>query len=391
MDFHVDVPNPAEKRTTVLWTTRFLTDQDASPLGEVLDEAMRFEGKPRWQLDQGLRQMAVQRLSRQKLTAVSLAILRATAKDKVDWASVRQRRRQAFWDAHRDRSMGSIASFDGEMFADIASERIVRWPDKSVETTQVLQAANEILLRSLLGQSRRLVLQISGSSRRVVRQAALRGLFYSVSDGTVPFEAIIDVSGPLALFQSSKLYAQGLLEVVKASFECSRFKIEIEFETKAGTSTVALDSAMPLSAIAVGKRFDSRVEERMCRDLSATLLDWSVIREPKPVVNNGRLSFPDVLVQHRLRPERKWYLEVVGFWGEAYLRKKVETLCNGGVRPLIVVIDQRLEESFVRLKDEIQAGASVKGDRLHVVKFQRKKLPLAEVLSLIERGRSMSA
>ncbi len=66
------------------------------------------------------------------------------------------------------------------------------------------------------------------------------------------------------------------------------------------------------------------------------------MREPEPVpLGGGRLIFPDFALVNRHRPERRWWLEIVGFWTESYLRDKLEQLRAAGLGQLIVCIDER--------------------------------------------------
>ena len=66
------------------------------------------------------------------------------------------------------------------------------------------------------------------------------------------------------------------------------------------------------------RRYDSQLEERFARDFARLAAAWEVVREPEPVVVGRGLVFPDFALIHRTRTERRWLLEIVGFWTPDY-------------------------------------------------------------------------
>ena len=64
------------------------------------------------------------------------------------------------------------------------------------------------------------------------------------------------------------------------------------------------------------------------------------MREPEPVAAAGTLIFPDFLVRERLRPDRAFFLEIVGFWSPAYLARKLGLLRQAGLDRLILCVDE---------------------------------------------------
>ena len=55
-----------------------------------------------------------------------------------------------------------------------------------------------------------------------------------------------------------------------------------------------------------GSWFPGRISPIACT------ASWDVIREPEPVKAGTTLLFPDFALQHRIQPERRWLLEIVG-------------------------------------------------------------------------------
>ena len=101
--------------------------------------------------------------------------------------------------------------------------------------------------------------------------------------------------------------------------------------------------------------------------------DWDVIREPEPVRAGASLIFPDFLLRHRLRPERRAFVEIVGFWTPAYLQNKLEKLRQATVPAFVVCID----EARACAPAELPAGWPV-------VPF-RRRVDATAVLRAVER------
>ena len=83
------------------------------------------------------------------------------------------------------------------------------------------------------------------------------------------------------------------------------------------------------------------MEERFAKDFRRSAPEWDVIREPQPTETSGRLIFPDFELIHRHNPERRWFLEIVGFWTREYLMEKLGRLRAARLERLILCIDEK--------------------------------------------------
>ena len=72
--------------------------------------------------------------------------------------------------------------------------------------------------------------------------------------------------------------------------------------------------------------FDSAVEEKFANRFEQSETGWKLIREPDPLVlSNGGAFIPDFMFE---KYDRKVYLEIVGFWTEEYLERKLQKLAD---------------------------------------------------------------
>ena len=84
------------------------------------------------------------------------------------------------------------------------------------------------------------------------------------------------------------------------------------------------------------------LEERFARDFTRAAPEWELLREPEPVPVDGTLIFPDFALIHRGDPDRRWLLEIIGFWTSDYVEQKLGRLCRAGIGNLLLCIDASL-------------------------------------------------
>jgi predicted nuclease of restriction endonuclease-like RecB superfamily len=154
---------------------------------------------------------------------------------------------------------------------------------------------------------------------------------------------ILDISGPFALFRHTEVYGRALASLVPRAAWCNRFEITAACALGRGSacSTFVVRSGDPIGPGRELARYDSRLEERFAKDFRRAAPEWDVIREPQPVETSGRLIFPDFELIHRHNGERRWFLEIVGFWTREYLIEKLRRLRAARLERLILCIDEK--------------------------------------------------
>jgi predicted nuclease of restriction endonuclease-like RecB superfamily len=69
--------------------------------------------------------------------------------------------------------------------------------------------------------------------------------------------------------------------------------------------------------------YDSEIEKSFALQFQAVKSGWTLKREPEPIPAGNQVIIPDFSIE---RAGIKVYLEIVGFWTEEYLRRKIEKL-----------------------------------------------------------------
>jgi len=354
----------------------YLTERDHPWLRAVLDEHARFTGRKRSELRARMREPLPVAAPRAKLRVVS-HLLDAMGRDHTA-AAVPPR--EARWSTFRaaaarpmarDRVLASTADLLGvaqielesALFADLKSERRVSALPEDLGPARLAVEANLAMVSSWLRRAARVRITAWGNTRALVRQARLVGLIclvqrapaiakdsdsrdegFDTLQGSEPIEGVVlDISGPFALFRHTEVYGRALAALVPRAAWCNRFEIiaNCAFGRGGHNARLVVRSGDPIGAGRELARHDSRLEERFERDFRRAAAAWDVIREPRPVDAAGTLVFPDFELVHRRDSERRWLLEIAGFWTPEYLESKLRRLRAAGLDRLVLCIDER--------------------------------------------------
>jgi predicted nuclease of restriction endonuclease-like RecB superfamily len=225
------------------------------------------------------------------------------------------------------------------LFADLPGERRVSAPAPPPGPREAALRTNLAIAQAVLMRASRVALSVEGGVRPIVRLAKLRGLLCTVADPPGGGPPALDISGPLSLFHHTLLYGRALAELVPHLAWCARFELRAAAALRGRIVTVTLATGDPIFPAAAPKPFDSALEERFARDLARLAPDWDVVREPEPIRAGPTLIFPDFLLRHRLHPERRALVELVGFWTPDYLTAKLAKLREADLPACVLCID----------------------------------------------------
>ena len=235
------------------------------------------------------------------------------------------------------------------LFADLPGERIVRAPDPIPTASEAALHTNLAIAQTVLMRAATVELRVEGAVRPIVRLAKLRGLLCVVVDhdgaglGSVPSTPVrgplLQISGPFALFRHTLVYGRALAELLPHLAWCARFELRATCALRGRLADVVMASGDPILPAGPPPRFDSRLEERFARDFGRLARDWDVVREPEAIRSGRTLIFPDFLLCHRLQPERRVLVEILGFWTPEYVATKLARLREAKLFNFILCVD----------------------------------------------------
>lgn len=357
----------------------YLGPEDEPWLRSLLDEVRRFEGRPMRELDERLasplpracpddrRRMAIRVLARFVRGACRAAVQPRRARAFVfAERAVRSGARDEVVHAAACRLGAEPEAVEESLFADLPGERRVSALPDDLSTSELAARTNLLLVQSLLFRATWVRIEAEGNARPVVRHAKLRGLIVAVAERDSQGDAALEISGPFALFRKTLLYGRALAGLVPVLAWCDRFRLRARCVLGRREHVLHVQSGDPIFPAPEPIRYDSRLERRFARDFLALAPDWDLVHEPEAVRAGGALVFPDFALVHRRDPERRWLLEIVGFWTPAYLAEKLARLREARIPDLILVVDEEkncAERDFppdarvVRFRGKVDAAA----------------------------------
>jgi len=138
----------------------------------------------------------------------------------------------------------STADIERALYADLPGEKLVCAPASIPSANEIALRTNQLVLRSLLFHARRVRIKAEGATRPLVRQAKLRGLLCTVTQGTPP---VLDLSGPFTVFRHTLLYGRALGELVQFLPHCAEFKLRAECVLRDQEAVLDVQSGIPSS------------------------------------------------------------------------------------------------------------------------------------------------
>ena len=363
----------------------FLGAHDYPWLRLLLEEYARFVGRRQRELDERLREPLPCASPAAKRRIAIHVLTRYWGSRRATTIPPRRARAMVFVEAARSQEepaavMASVAAslsvtpteLMDAMFADLPGERLVAAPGEVLSPGELALRTNLTIAQGLLFRSTAVLIDLEGNARAVVRHAKLRGLICAVVPREGEQHAVLQLSGPYALFRRTLVYGRALSEILPLLAWCHWFRLQADCAIMGQQVILRLASGDPIFPGKAPRLYDSKLEERFARDFRRIAPDWDVIREPEAVQARDTLIFPDFALQRR-SDGRRWLIEIVGFWTRNYLERKLALLLAAGLRDLILCIDE---------SRNCADGTVPNSSR--VVLFRRRVDPMA-VLKVIER------
>jgi predicted nuclease of restriction endonuclease-like RecB superfamily len=348
---------------------QFLDRRDEPWISALIDEYQRFEAEPNHLWKQRLKEPLPFNCPHRKLRFVLKAFDELFPQEYLyQGKKIRELRQELFTLAENFSNFGTSGrreqilsnfvnplfidaiqrgeSLDTLLFADLPSEKRLGRVPKEISMADIILAANTHLIRSIIQRSLRLDIKIRGQIRPIVRQALLRGLICVAKplQAQTEFDAIVSLSGPLGLFRHARVYGRLLGEVIPFLPQCNRFSLHAFVPEGEQIRIWRIESGDPIRASSI-KKFDSQLERKFSAEFSKVAPDFDLVREPQAIMVDGRFMFPDFAIKHRTNPDCMWLLEIVGYWTETYLRKKLESLNRAKLDRLIICVSSKLGSS----------------------------------------------
>src|SRR5215472_17506791 len=267
----------------------------------------------------------------------------------------------------RDEIIESVASELGidrqvvtnEMWSDLDENLVLEYFDR-ITPTALLAWYNLALMQTLMFSCTALQIALRGGSswKEVLRHVKRVGLMYNIRnernkeiDQTSSKDAkyydyniVCSLDGPLSIFKMTDLYGTAIAKVLPYVISAESWSLEawiIRNYSSVGRKIyefhISKENAPPLIGLPdkidseknitpKSSYFDSAAEEKFALRFQQSSSGWTLIREPDPIiVKNDRAFIPDFMFE---RYGRRIFLEIVGFWTDEYIKRKIEKLTS---------------------------------------------------------------
>ncbi|MBU6999519.1 MAG: DUF790 family protein [Theionarchaea archaeon] len=268
----------------------------------------------------------------------------------------------------------SVEDIESSFWADREEFHIIS-DVEDISAGDLVKYYNLSLTQTLLFDAISLQFSSSGNYQNIFRMIKYLGLMYEVDSEHDPL--VVTVTGPASLFRKTKKYGTALAKLLPHIMRAPSWKIRAQIETMVtGEPRIYIcelsDSKQKLfpDTPDLVERFDSAVEEDFLKRFSSLRKDWDIKREPTILQTGVTVMIPDFSVERR---EKKFYIEIVGFWTPEYLEKKTEKV-------------KALEEEMVLcVSKELEcAKKDLQKENVNVV-FYDKQIPMKPILDRIRQ------
>ncbi len=304
-----------------------------------------------------------------------------------------------------------------EMWSDLDENLVLEYFDR-ITPTALLAWYNLALMQTLMFSCTALQFVLRGGSswKGVLRHVKRVGLMYNIrkefeqisskDDRYYDENIVCSLDGPLSIFKMTDLYGTAIAKVLPYVISAESWSLEawiirnyLSVGRKIYEFHISKENAPPLIGLPdhidsqennSPDYFDSAVEEKFALKFEQFRSGWTLIREPDPIIVKSDKAFiPDFMFE---RYGRRIYLEIVGFWTDEYIKRKIEKITRicpenkDGKIDIFIALDnnyyitskyKNLEKDLLsRLRSSVQDG--------HLILYKNGQVPLKPILSYLK-------
>lgn len=266
-----------------------------------------------------------------------------------------EERKRALEEAARELGL-EVEGIESLFWADLEEEQLLQRFDPP-SPPELLREYNLALTQTLLFDATELEVVVRGNFQEIFRRIKRLGLMYEL-EAVNESHVKIKVSGPASILGQTTRYGTSFAKLLPAIIRAEEWSIRAKIKIPALAQAryeFTLDSAKR-GLLATEQEaeeetslldFDSKVERDFAGRIRHIMPEWEIKREPT-ALKAGRYAFiPDfgffLRRPGQREPVARLYLEIVGFWTEDYLKRKISKLREVSAEvPLMIAVDRSL-------------------------------------------------
>ncbi|TXT53912.1 MAG: hypothetical protein BAJALOKI2v1_840020 [Promethearchaeota archaeon] len=281
----------------------------------------------------------------------------------------------------------TVEEVENAMFADLPREQVLESIPR-LTWDELIKQYNLSQTQTLIFNALELIITFQGEFQRIFRMINFFGLIYEIHGN------VVKITGPTSIFKKTRKYGTRLAKLVPFIINTQNWSMEAKIDDSYGKSskiyTFELNSSSKVSfpkKTIRDDQFDSQVERQFYIDFKNFLPQWEIKREPRFIKAGNFVIIPDFGFY---RYNLKIYMEVVGFWTESYIKKKIEKFKQLET-PVLVALNENLncskedfEGEVILYKDRIPIKPVIKLLREYEETFIQKELDSLQDIEITE-------
>ncbi len=258
-------------------------------------------------------------------------------------------------------------------YSDLDSELVLE-KFRAPSAFELLEEYNLGLTQTLLFDATELNFTASGNWQDIFHAIKKFGLIYEVCNDNGLW---VKIDGPGSLFKLTRRYGVGMAKLLPIIIANPDWKINAKvlwkftneiYDFKIESQKYASLLKKPRLPTVI---YDSSMELDFASQFQALTTGWVLKREPEPVIAGKNVIIPDFSLE---KAGIKIFLEIVGFWTEEYLLRKIEKLKQVEVKTLLLVNESLACEKLSALEKRSQID----------IIYYHNKIPLGPILRYLE-------
>ncbi|MDT7891294.1 MAG: DUF790 family protein [Thermoproteota archaeon] len=250
----------------------------------------------------------------------------------------------------------------------------------NINAEDLLRQYNLSLLQTLLFKCRKLFvdLEVSGHEmRNILWMIKKLNLLFLAEKSYIGLNLAID--GPASVIKQTERYGTRIAKLLPHLFKARNWHIrayiayKIRNKKKIFKLELSRREAQNLLPHVINEEieYDSYVEEDFSKKFYSIGGEWQIIREPEPILIGRDIFIPDFVL---IKNDKKVYLEIMGFWSEDYIKRKIEKLKKLADINLILAIDSSLGNIEINNLNP----------NIYIIKYNRK-ISIADIIKVLNK------
>ncbi|MGQ9720786.1 MAG: DUF790 family protein [Candidatus Jordarchaeum sp.] len=268
----------------------------------------------------------------------------------------------------------SVEDLEKSLWADYEHELVLK-EFEEVEPIELLKLYNLSLAQTLLFSATNMEILVRSGYQELFRTIKFYGLMYQAEVHNGNF--VINIDGPVSLLKLTERYGTSMAKILPLIVSLEGWQIKASIlrrglEKKPRFYDFIMDKReadkLRTPYTRERERFDSQVEEDFFHRFNALKTGWTLSREPEPLISGSTVMIPDFGFE---KEGMKILMEIIGFWTEEYLERKMAKL-------------EKIEQKLILAVDQNLACSTFENIPGNII-YYKKKVPLKPIVEILKK------